>query len=131
MTSEIELARRAREMRLNPTEPEKRLWRHLSNSKLESYKFRRQHLVLAANAIVDFFCPSIGLAVEVDGDTHDPERDDMRDDRLNKLGFSVLHFGNADVMSNIEGVFETISARCDSLPRRWAGRHASPPQPLP
>ena len=71
MASEIELARRAREMRLNPTEPEKRLWRHLSNSKLENYKFRRQHVVLAANAIADFFCPSIGLAIEVDGDELD------------------------------------------------------------
>ena len=131
MTSEMELAKRALEMRRNPTEPEKRLWRCLSNSKLESYKFRRQHVVLAANAIVDFFCPSIGLAIEADGDTHDPESDDRRDERLEELGFSVLHFGNADVMSNMEGVAEVILAKCESLPPRWPGRHSPPPQPLP
>jgi very-short-patch-repair endonuclease len=131
MASEIELAKRALEMRRNPTEPEKRLWRCLSNTKLEGYKFRRQHVVLAANAIVDFFCPSIGLAIEVDGDTHDPVRDDTRDQRLNNLGFSVLHFGNADVMINMEGVAEVILSTCRSLPPRWAGRHSPPPQPLP
>jgi very-short-patch-repair endonuclease len=131
MTSEIELSRRALEMRRNPTEPEKRMWRYLSNAQLEGYKFRRQHVVLAANVIVDFFCPSIGLAIEVDGDTHDPERDDRRDERLNKLGFSVLHFGNADVMSNAGGVVEVILAKCRSLPSRWAKRHSPHPNPSP
>ena len=131
MASEIELTKRALEMRRNPTEPEKRLWRYLSNTKLEGYKFRRQHVVLAANCIVDFFCPSIGLAIEVDGDTHDSDRDDSRDQRLRNLGFSVVHFGNTDVMSNAEGVIETIWSKCESLPPRWAGRRSPPPQPLP
>jgi len=132
MASEIELARRALEMRRNPTEPEKRLWRHLSNSKIEAYKFRRQHVVLAANAIVDFFCPSIGLAIEVDGDSHDdPDRDGRRDVRLKGLGVFVLRFSNVDVMSNAEGVVEVILAACRSRQPRWAGRRTSPPQPLP
>jgi len=120
MASEIELARRALEMRRNPTEPEKRFWRYLSSSKVEGYKFRRQHVVLAANSIVDFFCPSIGLAIEVDGDTHDdPGRDGKRDQRLKDLGFFVLRFGNTDVMYNMEGVFEMILATCLSRPSRW------------
>jgi len=52
-------------MRREPTEFEMRLWRHLSNSQLGGWKFRRQALI--GGRIVDFFCPAIGLAIEVDG----------------------------------------------------------------
>jgi very-short-patch-repair endonuclease len=40
MATEAELLRRAHEMRRNPTEPEKRLWRSLSNGQLNGFKFR-------------------------------------------------------------------------------------------
>src|SRR5690348_13578813 len=64
-----ELQKRARSMRTDPTEPEKRLWRSLSNSQLGGYKFRRQAVI--DRYIVDFLCPAQKLIVEVDGDTHD------------------------------------------------------------
>ncbi|MES2449993.1 MAG: endonuclease domain-containing protein [Pseudomonadota bacterium] len=118
-------------MRRNPTEPEKRLWRHLSNAHLGGFKFRRQHVVAEAHAIVDFFCPAIGLAIEVDGDTHDIGKDERRSHHLKRLGFSVLRFSNVDVMTNIEGVAETIYATAQSLPSRWSGSRRPPPQPLP
>src|SRR4051812_40039897 len=102
--TEAELLKRAREMRRNPTEPEKRLWRTLSNDQLGGYKFRRQHVVFEAQAIIDFFCPAIGLAIEVDGDTHDLEKDARRDRRLKQLDFTTMRFSNADVMTNVEGV---------------------------
>ncbi len=50
-----QLQHRAREMRTNPTEPEKRLWRHLSNSQLGDLKFRRQQVI--GHYIADFVCP--------------------------------------------------------------------------
>jgi very-short-patch-repair endonuclease len=118
-------------MRRNPAEPEKRLWRVLSNDQLGGYKFRRQHVVLEAHAIVDFFCPSIGLAIEVDGDTHDDVKDARRDSRLGHLGFAFLRFSNLDVMSNIEGVAQTILATAQKLPSRWTRNRTPPPQPLP
>jgi very-short-patch-repair endonuclease len=49
------LHRRAAEMRRNPTEPERRLWRHLSASQLDGLKFRRQAVIGAS--IADFYCP--------------------------------------------------------------------------
>eukprot|EP01035_Chromulina_nebulosa_P048884 gene48884-biopygen34200 len=107
---EAELLKRANEMRRNPTEPEKRLWRTLSNRQLGGLKFRRQHVVVEAKAIVDFFCPAIALAVEVDGDTHDGPHDVYRDHRLSVLGVRVIRFSNLDVMANVEGVAETILA---------------------
>ena len=128
--TEAELLKRAHEMRRNPTGPEKRLWRTLSNSQLGGFKFRRQHVVLEARAIVDFFCPAIGLAVEVDGDTHDPVADDRRDERLSRLGFRVVHFSNLDVMGNVAGVAEVILADAGECHSRWL-RGTAPPQPLP
>ena len=105
------------------------MWRALSNGQLGEYKFRRQHVVREAYAILDFFCPAIGLAIEVDGDTHDPEQDAHRDSRLGHLGFAVQRFSNSDVMTNIEGVAETILATARKLPSRWSGKRTPPPQP--
>ena len=97
---------RARQMRGNPTEPEKRLWRILSNAQLDGFKFRRQAVI--DQHIADFLCPAAKLVIEVDGDTHDPEADRLRDAALAAHGFRVLHVGNIDVMTNIEGVAEAI-----------------------
>jgi very-short-patch-repair endonuclease len=103
-----ELHARAKEMRRNPTEPEKRLWRHLSNSQLDGAKFRRQEVI--GWSIADFACPSANLIVEVDGDTHDdPAKDQRRDAKLAEFGYRVIHVTNADVTHNMEGVLTLIS----------------------
>jgi very-short-patch-repair endonuclease len=111
-------------MRNEPSEPEKRLWRHLSNGNLAGYKFRRQTVI--GRYICDFSCSSNGLIVEVDGDTHDPATDALRDAALFREGYTVLRFTNADVMHNMEGVLETILMRARQLPQR---RYAPTPTP--
>ena len=115
-----ELHKRAAAMRRNPTEPEKRLWRYLSNSQVEGFKFRRQEVV--GYYIADFACPSANLIVEVDGDTHDEAKDRIRDDKLAEFGFRVVRVTNADVMHNMEGVLTFIS---ETL------REAAKPHPNP
>jgi very-short-patch-repair endonuclease len=107
-----ELHARAREMRTDPAEPEKRLWRVLSRNQAGA-KFRRQAVI--PPFIVDFLCPSLRLSVEVDGDTHDPATDARRDARLAELGYRVLRFSNADVIGNIDGVFAVISETAEAL----------------
>ncbi len=102
-----ELHRRAADMRRNPTEPEKRLWRYLSNSQLDDHKFRRQQVI--GYFIADFVCPSAKLIVEVDGDTHDEGKDRIRDDILGERGYYVLRVTNRDVMANMEGVVTLIT----------------------
>ena len=95
-------------MRNNPPEPEKRLWQHLSNGQLNGAKFRRQEVI--GRTIIDFWCPTAALAVEVDGESHaDLERDARRDAYLRGFGVRVLHVSNIDVMRNIEGVLAVIS----------------------
>ena len=119
------LHERAQEMRRNPTEPEKRLWRHLSNGQLAGLKFRRQQVI--GPYIADFMCPSRSLIVEVDGDTHDEMKDRLRDDYLAEFGFAVLRVTNADVMANVEGVLAAILA----IAQGRASRHRPHPNPSP
>ena len=118
------LQARANEMRRNPTDPEKRLWRVLSNSQLEGHKFRRQAVI--DRFIADFVCPQKALIVEVDGDTHDDAKDRVRDDVLADHGFRVLRVSNRDVMDNLDGVAAAIVAALNDAPERWARPHPNP-----
>jgi len=110
-------------MRRNPGEWEKRLWRQLSNSQT-GYKFRRQAVI--GPFICDFFCPSKGLVVEVDGDTHDPSADARRDRDLLGQGFLTLRFSNTDVRDNMEGVVLTILNTLQARTDRWSVPHPNP-----
>jgi len=104
------LKSRRQELRNNSTPAEKLLWSILQHSNLGSYKFRRQHSVGAY--ILDFYCPSECLAVELDGDSHFTdeaiEYDRERTAYLNALGIKVLRFLNTDVYDNLNVVCERI-----------------------
>ena len=102
-----ELQNRARSMRNNPTEPEKRLWRALSNGQLEGHKFRRQQVI--GWHIADFVCAAAKLIVEVDGATHEESADRARDAALAEHGYRTVRVTNHDVMSNMDGVLTFIS----------------------
>ena len=103
------LTERARAMRRELTEPERRLWHALRAGRLESAKFRRQ--VVIGRYIADFACrtPKM-LVVEVDGETHAEAAayDDRRTDDLAERGYAVVRFANHDVMHNLDGVLLTI-----------------------
>ena len=117
MSKNWRLIARARELRRNPTETEKRLWRQLSNRQLSSFKFRRQEVL--EPFIVDFFCPAKGLVIEVDGETHVRDDDLKRDAFLTRDGFTTIRFTNDDVMTNMDGVLTVILERLEGLPDRW------------
>jgi very-short-patch-repair endonuclease len=118
------LHERAAEMRRNPTEPEKRLWRNLSNGQLEGHKFRRQSVI--GWFIADFHCPQGALVVEVDGDTHDEGKDRFRDDLLAAQGFRVVRVTNDEVMSNMDGVLQHLLMTLNDTPPRWNNPHPNP-----
>jgi very-short-patch-repair endonuclease len=111
-------------MRREPTEPERWLWRRLSNSQLAGYKFRRQAAI--PPFVADFFCPAKGLIVEVDGETHRSEADEKRDALLARRGFATIRFTNDDVRYNMDGVLISILQRLRELPDRWPGPTAGP-----
>jgi very-short-patch-repair endonuclease len=103
-----ELEARARELRHAPTKAEKRLWNYLRGWNLA--KFRRQHAV--DRFILDFYCASAKLCVEVDGDIHDEqqERDAARTEFLNARGIHVIRFRNEEVIDDPRSVLRRIEA---------------------
>jgi very-short-patch-repair endonuclease len=106
-----ELKSRRRELRANLTHAEAVLWRHLQRSKLHGRKFRRQHSV--GPYVLDFYCPSERLAIELDGTMHDHDaaarRDVLRTTYLAASGIRVIRFENHDVVENPEGVLTSIT----------------------
>ena len=98
---------RARELRRDATDAERRLWSALRNRRLRGYRFRRQHSI--GDFIVDFACTRHRLIVEADGGQHsDNDADLRRTAWLESEGWRVLRFWNNDALANTDGVVETI-----------------------
>ena len=113
----------ARKLRQESTPEEKLLWRHLRTNKLHGYHFRRQHVL--AGFVVDFYCPSARLILELDGAHHGAqiEADLARQAVLEGLGNGVLRFNNSTVRKNLSGVLVTIEAE---LRKRASGKFPLP-----
>ena len=91
---------------------EARLWERLRNKGCSVYKFRRQ--VPIGGFIADFICYEARLIVELGGDSHTvrAEYDARRTAWLEKQGYIVVLFSNAEVKDGLEGVIESIRAKC-------------------
>src|SRR5262244_4004791 len=100
---------RARMLRREMTEAEKRLWQMLRSRQTEGYRFRRQ--VPIGRFIVDFVCHAWRLIVEIDGGHHDlsTEGEASRTRFLEGEGYRVLRFWNNEVLSNPESVPSVIA----------------------
>lgn len=111
-----------RELRSNLTISEARLWKVLKGSQLDGRKFRRQHSI--GNYIVDFYCPSEKLVIEVDGGYHNDEAvqesDRIRDLFINEHSIRVLRVPNEAIRYQLDMVLEAIRAEFTTLtpPRR-------------
>ena len=100
----------ARQLRKNMTEAESLLWQRIRRKQLKGRQFYRQKNI--GNYIVDFYCPSAKVIVELDGGQHYRQegirRDHARDKYLDSLDFTILRFSDREVFKNIEGVLERI-----------------------
>lgn len=83
------------------------LWNQLKKSQL-GYKFTKQKPI--GNYIVDFYCKSANLVIEIDGATHAHKQqyDMARDVYMKERGITVLRFFDTDILKNIEGVLYAI-----------------------
>jgi very-short-patch-repair endonuclease len=101
---------RARSLRKNMTEAERKLWHYLRLRQLEGHKFR--HQVRIGPYIADFVCLKAMLVIEVDGDQHANARayDSRRDDFMRSQGYRILRFWNNEVLRSMDGVWQVIVA---------------------
>ena len=108
-TSQISIEK-ARRLRKNMTETERKLWFFLRNRKFKGLKFRRQHPVDVF--ITDFICIEKKLVVELDGEIHNtPEQIEYDKDRtkiLKGYQLKVIRFTNHQINNNIYNVLKEI-----------------------
>jgi very-short-patch-repair endonuclease len=123
------LIKRARYMRANPTDAERKLWYLLKHKRLMELRWRRQEII-DDRYIVDFICFEHRLIIEADGSQHsDDKADEVRDGYLKEQGFHVVRFWNNDILANIDGVGETVLGAIENIAAQTCGDPT--PNPLP
>ena len=102
---------KAKGLRGSMSLPEVLLWQRLRSVPV---KFRRQHPI--GQYVVDFYCPSAKLIVEVDGAAHDcgdrPVRDAARTVELETRGFRMIRVPARDVLADPDAVADSLLRMC-------------------
>ena len=109
------LKQKARELRNDSTLSEVLLWNELKRKQMNGYDFHRQKPI--DNYIVDFFCPRLMLAIEIDGTSHAfrETKDLERQKRLEGMGIEFLRFNDLDVKFRMDDVLKTL--------KQWIEQH--------
>ena len=88
------------------------VWSIMKKKQLKGYKFRRQYG--AGKYVIDFYCPKLKLAIEIDGQTHLDQvariYDQERQKYIESFGIKFLHFSNYEVYEDLDAVIERIKA---------------------
>jgi very-short-patch-repair endonuclease len=116
---------RARVLRRDATEAEKKLWQHLRQPPFKQHHFRRQATI--GPYFADFASHQLRIVIEVDGGQHsDSAADERRTSDLAVKGYRVLRFWNNEVLENMPGVLSAIDTAIDA--DRPPTPDPSPPQ---
>ena len=125
-----ELTSNAKTLRKNMTKEERHLWYDFL--KMYPVRFLRQKVI--DNYIVDFYCHSARLIVELDGSQHYEEKgllkDKIRTERIEQRNLTVIRISNNEVNRNFEGVCQYIDIAVKESLRQSATdtSHESPSQ---
>lgn len=96
--------------------PERILWKYIRDNRL-GYKFRRQHGI--GNFVVDFFCPSLKLIVEVDGQIHGEtaisKRDKLKEGFFENLNLRLKRYTASQINHELSVVLEDLKMFCNEL----------------
>lgn len=101
---------------------ERIVWNEVRNKQL-GVRFRRQYSV--ASYVVDFYCPKLRLAIEIDGPTHKLKNDQLRQSQIESLGIIFLRFTNQDVINSRDKVIQEIISFIKSSPLRRGNQKGS------
>lgn len=116
LRNDPELKERRRGLRRNQTESERLFWQQVRGKQFHGLKFFRQYSV--GSYILDFYCPTLRLAVELDGSQHNREShkeyDAARSAYLEDQGIVVLRFWNHDVLKNLAGVLDRLEQQAQT-----------------
>jgi very-short-patch-repair endonuclease len=99
----------ARELRKCGTKGEALLWKKVLRAKnMEGYQFNRQYPI--DEYIVDFICRKLSLIIEIDGSSHISKsiEDRKRHDKLETLGYTVIHIYEQEVVYRIDDIIKDI-----------------------
>jgi very-short-patch-repair endonuclease len=107
-----------RYLRNNQTSPEKLVWMFLRRKQISGERFLRQYSI--HSYVIDFYCPSLKLAVEIDGDSHFESDESIKYDKkrerfLVSVGTTIIRFTNQQVIENLEKVMDQIEEKVKEL----------------
>jgi len=105
----------ATNLRKRSTLSEVLLWNKLKNKQFHNLDFDRQKPI--GNYIVDFYCPTLNLVIEIDGSSHDDkdEYDSERNSYLTAFGLYVLHVKDKDVKQKIGNVLARLQSAASQI----------------
>ena len=103
----------ARVLRKMQTPSEYKLWQALRNRRVLNLKFHRQFII--AGFILDFYCPALKLAIEVDGGIHNLKSnrayDLEREDIIKQYNIDIIRFTNQSVENDLSAVVRQIKIK--------------------
>jgi len=106
-----------KKLRGKSTEAENILWEHLRNKKLSGLKFKRQYSI--DHFVVDFYCPKLKLAVELDGKIHLKKEvknhDENRDGYLSEFGIKILRIRNEVILNDVAKALKLVERKVREL----------------
>lgn len=105
---------RAKELRRNMTETERKLWQCLRANRLNGWHFRSQQII--GGFFADFYCHAAALVIETDGEIHlsQQEYDRERSRLIREYGIEVIRFTNEEIEDNLPQVLQKIDSLCNS-----------------
>ena len=110
-TNNPKLRKNAQKLRREMTKEERHLWYDF----LKTLPVTVNRKKVIGSYIVDFYCASAKLVIELDGSQHYEEKgsasDRKRDETLSQLGIAVVRYSNADVNRNFDGVCADLLSR--------------------
>jgi very-short-patch-repair endonuclease len=128
MRSSILTSKRAKALRREMTEPEVMLWSRPKRRDDDGLVFRRQHAF--GPYILDFFCPAVRLAVEIDGNVHGEEaqieHDRRRDAWLRSQGVTVYRTTASSVYEDLNEVADGVRRLAAELAAQAAAPSTTP-----
>ncbi len=107
---------KAQQLRKAPTKAENLFWFEIIKKQIPQYKFHRQKPLL--NYIVDFYCPELMLAIEIDGDVHafQEDYDEKRTGDLENAGLTIIRYSNEYVLeANVNDIAQDLLNKIEKL----------------